>query len=227
MELKRMAAEAAADRVQDGMVLGLGTGSTVRYAIEAVGKRVAEGWDLVGVPTSRATARLAEELQIPLTTLDTHPSLDLTIDGADEVDPRLNLIKGLGGALLREKIVAAASEAFLVVVDEGKLVEGLGERAPLPVEILPFGARRTQGRLEALGCEPTLRRDDGTPFRTDNGNYVIHCRFDGIADPVELARRLKELPGVIEHGLFLGMAETVFVGTAEGVREMGRPSPDG
>ncbi|MEE9163685.1 MAG: ribose-5-phosphate isomerase RpiA, partial [Thermoplasmata archaeon] len=155
MEWKRRAAEAAVDRVKDGMVLGLGTGSTVRYAIERLGRRVAEGWELAGVPTSRATAELARELQIPLTTLDEHPSLDLTIDGADEVDPRLDLIKGLGGALLREKIVAAASEAFLIVVDEGKVVEGLGERAPLPVEVLPFGARRTRSRLEALGCEPT------------------------------------------------------------------------
>ncbi len=223
MEWKRRAAEAAVDRVEDGMVLGLGTGSTVRYAIERLGRRVAEGWELAGVPTSRATAELARELQIPLTTLDEHPSLDLTIDGADEVDPRLDLIKGLGGALLREKIVAAASEAFLVVVDEGKAVEGLGERAPLPVEVLPFGARRTRSRLEALGCEPTLRRAGEAPFRTDNGNYMIHCRFEGIADPRELAGRLKEIPGVIEHGLFLEMADAVFVGTAAGVKEMGRP----
>ncbi len=223
MEWKRRAAEAAVDRVEDGMVLGLGTGSTVRYAIERLGRRVAEGWELAGVPTSRATAELARELQIPLTTLDEHPSLDLTIDGADEVDPRLDLIKGLGGALLREKIVAAASEALLVVVDEGKVVEGLGERAPLPVEVLPFGARRTRSRLEALGCEPTLRRAGEAPFRTDNGNYMIHCRFEGIADPRELAGRLKEIPGVIEHGLFLEMADAVFVGTAAGVKEMGRP----
>ncbi len=223
MESKRRAAEAAVDRVKDGMVLGLGTGSTVRYAIERLGRRVAEGWELAGVPTSRATAELARELQIPLTTLDEHPSLDLTIDGADEVDPRLNLIKGLGGALLREKIVAAASEAFLVVVDEGKMVGGLGERAPLPVEVLPFGARRTRSWLETLGCEPTLHRTGEAPFRTDNGNYVIHCRFDGIADPLELAGRLKEIPGVIEHGLFLEMADAVFVGTAAGVKEMGRP----
>ena len=223
MEWKRRAAEAAVDRVKDGMVLGLGTGSTVRYAIERLGRRVAEGWELAGVPTSRATAELARELQIPLTTLDEHPSLDLTIDGADEVDPRLDLIKGLGGALLREKIVAAASDAFLVVVDEGKAVEGLGERAPLPVEVLPFGARRTRSRLEALGCEPTLRRAGEAPFRTDNGNYMIHCRFEGIADPRELAGRLKEIPGVIEHGLFLEMADAVFVGTAAGVKEMGRP----
>ncbi len=222
MEWKRTAAEAAVDRVKDGMVLGLGTGSTVRYAIERLGRRVAEGWELAGVPTSRATAKLARELQIPLTTLDEHPSLDLTIDGADEVDPHLDLIKGLGGALLREKIVAAASEAFLVVVDEGKVVEGLGERAPLPVEVLPFGAGRTRNRLEALGCEPTLRRAGEAPFRTENGNYVIHCRFDGIADPRKLAARLKEIPGVIEHGLFLEMADAVFVGTATGVKEMGK-----
>ena len=223
MELKRRAAEAAVDRVKDGMVLGLGTGSTVRYAIEGLGRRMAEGWDLAGVPTSRATAELAQELQIPLTTLDEHPRLDLTIDGADEVNPRLNLIKGLGGALLREKIVAAASETFLVVVDEGKLVEGLGARVPLPVEVLPFGARRTRSELESLGCEPTLRRSGEAPFRTDNGNYVIHCRFDEIADPRELAGRLKEIPGVLEHGLFLGMANVAFVGTEAGVKEIRRP----
>ncbi|MCJ2531938.1 MAG: ribose-5-phosphate isomerase RpiA [Candidatus Thermoplasmatota archaeon] len=227
MELKRKAALAAVDRVRDGMILGLGTGSTVRYAIERVGQRVAEGWNLVGVPTSRATAELAEALEIPLTTLDEHPNLDLTIDGADEVDPRMNLTKGLGGALLREKIVAAASKAFLVVVDESKVVEALGEKAPLPVEVLPFGVRRTQASLEALGCEPTLRRDGEAPFRTDNGNYVIHCRFDPIEDPMGLARRVKEIPGVIEHGLFLEMAETVFVGTTAGVTEMRRPSPAG
>lgn len=227
MELKRKAAMAAADRVRDGMILGLGTGSTVRYAIERVGQRVAEGWNLVGVPTSRATADLAEALKIPLTTLDEHPNLDLTIDGADEVDPRLNLTKGLGGALLREKIVAAAAEAFLVVVDESKVVAMLGEKAPLPVEVLPFGVRRTQGSLEALGCEPTLRRDGETPFRTDNGNYVIDCRFSPIEDPMGLAHRVKEIPGVIEHGLFLEMTETVFVGTIAGVTEMQRPSPAG
>ncbi|MFQ6012841.1 MAG: ribose-5-phosphate isomerase RpiA [Thermoplasmata archaeon] len=223
MEPKRIAAEAAADRVRDGMVLGLGTGSTVRYALERLGQRVAEGWDLAGVPTSQATARVAEALRIPLTTLDEHPNLDLAIDGADEVDPTLNLTKGLGGALLREKIVAAASRAFLVVVDESKLVEVLGEKAPLPVEVLPFGARRTQGRLQELGCRPSLRLDGDAPFRTDNGNYVVHCRFDRIPEPRDLARRLKEIPGVIEHGLFLGMAEAVFVGGAGGVTEMRRP----
>lgn len=227
MDLKRTAAVAASDRVTDGMVLGLGTGSTVRYAIERVGQRVAEGWNLVAVPTSRATAELAESLEIPLTTLEEHPDLDLTIDGADEVDPRLNLTKGLGGALLREKIVAVASEAFLVVVDESKVVEALGEKAPLPVEVLPFGFRRTQASLEALGCQPSLHREGEAPFRTDNGNYVIHCRFDPIEDPVGLASRVKAIPGVIEHGLFVGMADAVFVGTMAGVKEMKRPGPAG
>ncbi|MDX1534080.1 MAG: ribose-5-phosphate isomerase RpiA [Thermoplasmata archaeon] len=227
MELKRQAAEAAADRIQDGMVLGLGTGSTVRYAIEVVGRRVAEGWDLAGVPTSRATEDLAASLQIPLTTLEEHPRLDLTLDGADEVDPQLNLIKGLGGALLREKIVAAASQAFLVVADDSKLVERLGQKAPLPVEVLPFGLRRTEGTLEALGCKAELRKDGAFPFLTDNGNYVLHCAFGTIEDPETLARSLSAIPGVMEHGLFLGMADAAFVASASGVTEMRRPSPVG
>jgi ribose 5-phosphate isomerase A len=225
MELKRKAAEAAADRVTDGMALGLGTGSTVQYAIVRLGQRMAEGWDLVGVPTSQATADLAKDFGIPLTTLDEHPNLDLAIDGADEVDPSLNLTKGLGGALLREKIVAAASEAFLVVVDESKVVGILGEKVPLPVEVLPFGAQRTQERLRDLGCQPSLWLEGGDPYRTDNGNYVMLCRFDGIPDPQGLARRLQEIPGVIEHGLFLDMAETVFVGRPGEVTEMRRPAP--
>jgi ribose 5-phosphate isomerase A len=224
MELKRKAAEAAADRVTDGMALGLGTGSTVQYALVRLGQRMAEGWDLVGVPTSRATADLAKDIGIPLTTLDEHPNLDLAIDGADEVDPSLNLTKGLGGALLREKIVAAASEAFLVVVDESKVVGNLGEKVPLPVEVLPFGARRTQERLRDLGCQPSLWLEGGDPYRTDNENYVMLCRFDGIPDPQGLARRLQEIPGVIEHGLFLDMAETVFVGRPGEVTEMRRPA---
>ncbi|MFQ5908220.1 MAG: ribose-5-phosphate isomerase RpiA [Thermoplasmata archaeon] len=225
MERKRKAAEAATDRVTDGMAVGLGTGSTVRYAIDRLGRRVAEGWDLVGVPTSLATAALAKNLGIPLTTLDEHPNLDLAIDGADEVDPSLNLTKGLGGALLREKIVAAASKAFLVVVDESKIVGILGEKAPLPVEVLPFGARRTQDALRDLGCQPTLWLEGGDPFRTDNGNYVTLCRFTGIPDPAGLARQLQAIPGVIEHGLFLDMAETVFVGRKGEVTEMRRPAP--
>ncbi|MFQ5987117.1 MAG: ribose 5-phosphate isomerase A, partial [Thermoplasmata archaeon] len=181
-----------------------------------------EGWDLAGVPTSRATADLAERLRIPLTTLDEHPELDLAFDGADEVDPRLNLIKGLGGALLREKIVAAASKVFLIVVDESKIVDVLGEQVPLPVEVLPFGAGRTQERLRELGCKPSLRLAGDTPYRTDNGNYVIHCRFAGISEPWEIARAIKEIPGVIEHGLFLEMVEAAFVGRAGEVTEMRR-----
>lgn len=229
MELKRKAGEAAAEEVEDGMVLGLGTGSTVRYAIEALGRRVAEGWDLQGVPTSRATEELAASLEIPLTTLDEHPDLDLTLDGADEADPRLDLIKGLGGALLREKIVASASRTFLVVVDESKLVDRLGAKAPLPLEVLPFGLQRTRARVEALGCQAVLRVDDDRPFQTDNGNRILHCRFPSLDPPEEIGRSLKEIPGVLEHGLFLGMAETVYVGRPEGVTTMRRrpPSPPG
>lgn len=225
MEAKRRAAEAAVALVEDGMVLGLGTGSTVRYALEAVSRLVAEGWDLLGIPTSEATEALARSLGIPLTTLDDHPEVDLTVDGADEVDPGLDLIKGLGGALFREKVVAVASATLTVAVDDTKLVDFLGQRAPLPVEVLPFGLRRTRERVEALGCEATLRTEDGRPFVTDNGNHLLHCRFRRIDAPVELGRRLKDIPGVLEHGLFLGLAQVAFVGSAGGVREMRRPRP--
>jgi ribose 5-phosphate isomerase A len=223
VNLKKIAAEAAVHRVKDGMVVGLGTGSTVRYSIEKIGRLVDEGLDILGVPTSEATADLARSLGISLTTLVEHPEVDLTIDGADEVDPNLDLIKGMGGALFREKLVALASSEMIVVVDESKLVDSLGQKTPIPVEVLPFGWTATRDRLQALGCDPSLRRTDSGPFVTDNGNYILDCRFPRIDDPADLARRLKEITGVLEHGLFLGMADLVLVGHPEGVREMRRP----
>ncbi len=223
MNPKEMAAEAAVAQVHDGMVLGLGTGSTTRYAVQAVARLVGEGQDLRGVPTSRATADLAASLGIPLTTLEEHPHLDLTIDGADEVDPRLRLIKGLGGALTREKLVALASDRVFIIVDESKRVDVLGARTPVPVEVLPFGWQGTRRRLEALGCTPSLRQGEEAPFVTDNGNYILDARCPPMPAPEELAARIKALPGVVEHGLFLGVADRVFVGRPGGVEVLRRP----
>ncbi len=219
---KRLAAERAVEFVEDGMVLGLGTGSTARHVLEVLAERRRAGAlrRIVGVPTSRATRQAALELGIPLASLDDEPRLDLALDGADEVNPELNLIKGLGGALLWEKIVATASDRLVIVVDEGKLVERLGERAPLPVEVVPFGWTTHLAYLDLLGAQPTLRRArDGAPFTTDGGHYLLDCRFeDGIIEPDRIEREIRQRVGVVETGLFLGMADTVVVGGAGGVR---------
>jgi ribose 5-phosphate isomerase A len=225
-EFKRLAAERAVDFVQSGMVLGLGTGSTNRHVVDIIGERMQSGvlQRIVGVPTSERTAAQARALGIPLTTLIKHPVLDLVIDGADEVDPAFNLIKGLGGALLREKIVEIAAQRFVVVVDESKLVQRLGSRGALPVEVTQFAWEVHARWLESLGCRAELRREaDGTPYVTDNSNYIIHCTFPaGIPDPFSLARQLIERPGVLEHGLFLGMATDVVVAGKDGVRVLHR-----
>ena len=219
--LKKAAAEKAVEQVKSGMVLGLGTGSTARYAVEKIGQLWQAGHlkDIVGVPTSEGTATLARQYGLPLATLDEQPTLDLVIDGADEVDPELNLIKGLGGALLREKMVVMAAERFVVVVDESKLVEKLGTHAPLPVEVVQFGWK-TQGRwLEQLGCQPARRGGDEEPYVTDNCNYIIDCTFPyGIDDPAALSAVLRARIGLVEHGLFLRMASQVIVARAEGVQ---------
>ncbi|MCW2240200.1 ribose-5-phosphate isomerase RpiA [Azospirillum canadense] len=219
--LKRAAAEAAVALVEDGMVVGLGTGSTAAFALEALAARVAQGLRIAGVPTSEATAALARRFGVPMTDFATHRRLDLAIDGADEVERgTLNLIKGLGGALLYEKIVAAASARFVVIADETKLVDRLGERAPLPVEIVPFGLEATLGRLADAGLAPTLRRAGGSgkPFRTDGGHVIADCQIGPIADPVALDRQLRAMVGVVDSGLFIGMAAETFIGTAQGVR---------
>ncbi|HEU0015919.1 MAG TPA: ribose-5-phosphate isomerase RpiA [Longimicrobium sp.] len=223
--LKRAAAERAAEWIRDGMTLGLGTGSTVRHLLDVIAERRAAGdWgSIAGIPTSVDTERRATALGIPLTTLEQRPRVDLTIDGADEVDPALRLIKGLGGALLREKIVAAASAALVIVADESKVVERLGTKAPLPVEVDPFGAAIQPAFLRSLGADPVLRVRDGQPVVTDGGNRVYDCRFAaGIADPEALEARLALRPGVLESGLFLGMATAAVIAGADGVRVMER-----
>jgi len=229
--LKRVAAEKAASWIRDGMVLGLGTGSTVRYLLEHIGARREAGeWQgIVGVPTSEDTTRRARALGIPLGTLAEHPDIDLTIDGADEVDAELQLIKGLGGALLREKIVAAASRAVVIVADESKVVARLGTRAPLPVEVDPFGAAVQPAFLRSLGCRPELRRGrDGAPYVTDGGNWIYDCYFDnGIADAAALDRALNDRAGVVEHGLFLGLATAAVVAGTDGVRVLERAGAAG
>ena len=224
---KRRAGEKALDFVEPGMKLGLGTGSTANHFVRALGAKVAEGLDVVGVPTSEATAELARSLGIPLTTLDEMPVLDVTVDGADELDAALRLIKGGGGALLREKIVASSSDRMVVIADNGKEVATLGQ-FPLPIEVIRFGAEATRGKIAAaaneVGCagEIVLRRSgDGEPFLTDSGNFIYDCAFGAIPDPDSLATVLSAIPGVVEHGLFIGLATVAILGTDEGTRTIG------
>ncbi len=221
--LKLQAAEAAVAEVQDGMLLGLGTGSTASIAVELLGAKVKQGLRIIGVPTSERTASQARELGIPLSDLATHPELDLTIDGADEVHTgTLDLIKGLGGALLREKIVAAASRRMVVVVDEGKLVTALGRSARLPVEVVEFGWQATQRHLKRAGADARLRIGaQGGPFRTDGGNLILDCLLP-LDDPAAINARLCAIPGVVETGLFVGMAAKVIAGTAAGPKILER-----
>jgi ribose 5-phosphate isomerase A len=216
---KRAAAEAAAAQIRDGMIVGLGSGSTALMALEALAKRVRQGLRVTGVPTSERIATRARELNIALTTLNDHPHLDLDVDGADEVErDSLNLIKGKGGALLREKIVAAASYRFIVIVDQSKLVDRLGEKTAIPVEVARFGWKATAGKVEALGGRPALRLNaDGSEFLSDGGNFILDCSFGPIADSQALARELDSIVGVMEHGLFLGMASVAIIGEADGV----------
>ena len=221
--MKQLACQRAAQEVQDGMVLGLGTGSTVYYFLHELGRMVREGVRLTGIPTSVQTAQLATQLAIPLTTLDDQPHLDLAVDGADEVDAHLNLIKGAGGALLREKIIAANAARFLIVVDEGKMVTQLGERYSVPVEVVPFGHTPAMRALEGLGARVTLRRGtDGQPWLSDNGNYILDCHFGPIPDSMALQKALLAIPAVVDSGLFLNMTDTVIVGHAKGVRLLHR-----
>ena len=214
-----MAAESAVTQVASGMIVGLGTGSTGEFVLLALARRIREGLRITGVPTSEQTAARARELGIPLTEL--HAPIDMDIDGADEVQPeKLYLIKGRGGALLREKIVAQASARFLVVVDQTKVVDVLGA-ARVPVEVVPFGWQATGRRLQELGAKPE-RRD----FVTDNGNYILDCSFEPIRAPESLAEALDHVPGVVEHGLFIGLATEVHVGTASGVQVLtGKAAP--
>jgi len=225
-ELKRVAAEKALELVKDGMLIGLGSGSTSRYFTEGLGRLVSEGMKVRGVPTSRGTAELAAQVGIPIVTELVGP-IDLAVDGADEVDPALNLIKGRGGALFREKLVAAAAKRFVVVVDESKLVKRLGVGV-LPVEVLPFLWRSTAERLTAMGVSLVVRGGEETPYITDNGNLILDVSGEGeINHPAELALELKKIVGVVEHGLFVDMTDTVIVAGPEGPKAMGRPSGGG
>ncbi len=224
---KKAAAEAAAKLVDNGMVVGLGTGSTTAFLVCALGRRVAkENLRIVGIPTSERTAEHARTLNIPLTTFAEHRHIDLTIDGADEIEPRtLGLIKGHGGALLREKIVAAASSRMIVIGDETKIVERLGVRESVPVEVVSFGWQVTLRRLEKLGASAILRSgSDKKTFVTDGGNYIIDCKFDGITNAKELAHHLDHIVGAIENGLFLGLASQAIVGGRDGVKILQRAS---
>lgn len=220
--LKRAAAEAAVELVQDGMVVGLGTGSTAAFAVDALARRHRQGLRFIGIPTSERTAARARDAGLPLTSFAAHRQIDLTIDGADEVERgTLNLIKGLGGALLREKIVAAASRHLAIIVDGIKLVDRLGTRAPVPVEVIAFGLEPTQAALEALGASVRLRLSPaGEPFVTDSGNRILDCSFGPIADPARLEERIRRVVGVVECGLFISRADPVFVADASGVHRL-------
>jgi ribose 5-phosphate isomerase A len=220
--LKRAAAEAAAQLVEQDMIVGLGTGSTAAFAIEALAGRCREGLRFVGIPTSQRTAAQATAAGIPLTSFGEHLQIDLTIDGADEVERgTLNLIKGLGGALLHEKIVAAASHRLVIVVDGTKLVDRLGTRAPVPVEVVGFGLEATKAALEVLGASARLRLSPtGQPFVTDSGNRIIDCDFGSIGDPARLEDRIRRVIGVVENGLFISRAHPVFVADAAGVHRL-------
>jgi ribose 5-phosphate isomerase A len=221
--LKRLAAAAAIAEVEDGMVLGLGSGSTAAFAVEALAARVAQGLEVVAIPTSERTAAQARRLGIRLGSFAEHRRIDMTIDGADEVEiGTLNLIKGRGGALLREKIVASASDRMVVIVDEGKRVDRLGRLAPVPVEIVAFGWQVTLDRLADLGASPTLRVVGDEPFRTDSGNHIADCAFGEIGDAADLERRLAAITGVVESGLFVGLAARVIVGTRSGMQVLER-----
>ncbi len=233
---KKEAAKAAAQLVQNGMIVGLGTGTTAAFLVSELGRRVAEeGLSFTGIPTSERTAEQARSLGIPLATLADVEEIDVTIDGADEVQlGTLALIKGHGGALLREKIVAAASKRMAVIVDETKLVKRLGGTLAVPVEVVPFGWEATARKLRAIGAGTELRPGpDDKPYVTDGGHYILDCEFGPIADPKKIARELDETVGVVEHGLFLGLAKQVFVGGPGGVKILklaanrGKPSAKG
>jgi len=222
-EFKQAAAESAIARVMDGMIVGLGTGSTAVFAVSALGKRVQQGLRVVGIPTSEKTAEQARGLGIPLSTLAEHSQIDLTIDGADEVElGTLNLIKGHGGALLREKIVASASARVIIIVDETKLVERLGVQCAVPAEVVPFGWQATAKKLAQLGTNPSLRNraPGGEPFITDGGHYILDCAFGAIPSPADLDRQLDSVVGLVEHGLFIGMTSQVIVGGKNGINTL-------
>ncbi len=220
-ESKREAARRSMRYIENGMRVGLGTGTTAKHVLELLGERVREGLQIVGLPTSSTTAALARELGIPLTTFAETPELDVAIDGADEVGPDLALIKGGGGALLYEKIVASAARTFIVVVGEGKVVPALGT-FPLPIEAIPLAGPLVEHRLRALGASPVLRMKGAEPYLTDEKNLIFDCHYGTITDPEKVAAQLRAIVGVVEHGLFLGMASRVIVADGQGISEIER-----
>ncbi len=217
---KQQAGTAAARLIEGGMVIGLGTGSTANYLIYALGQRILSGLRIVGaVSSSNATQELASNLNIPITDLDAHPELDIYIDGADEIDPQLRLLKGAGGALLREKIVASSARRFVVIADITKKVTQLGHQFPIPVEVVPFAVTPVSKHISRLGANVQVRQLAGQPFVTDNQNFIVDCTFPGgIANPEELNARLHSIVGVVETGLFLHMAQQAFIGGPDGVQ---------
>lgn len=223
-ELKKLAAEAAVDRLESGMVVGLGTGSTTRFALERVSELIREGRlkKIVGIPSSLRTERQARELGIPLTGFESHPNIDVTIDGADEVDPDLNLIKGGGGALLREKVLAQASRCNIIIVDESKLSDRLGTRWALPVEVVPFARAVEERFLKSIGATVALRTQNAQAVATDQGNLLLDARFGPMGDPGRLAQQLSGRAGIVEHGLFVGLAHELFVAGTDGIRHLKR-----
>lgn len=222
--LKKAAAQTAVALINNGMIVGLGTGSTASFAVSIIAQRVSDGLNIIGIPTSEKIEQLARSLGIPISTLAEHDHIDIAIDGADEVEiGTLNLIKGRGGALLREKIVATAADNLVIVVDDSKLVDCLGIRNPVPLEVVPFGWRATAKRLRSLGARLTLRLGpDGQPFISDGGHYILDCAFGAIEYPVHLQQQLDRTVGVVESGLFLGLTSQVIVGSRKGVSVLHR-----
>lgn len=222
-ELKKLAGEKAVKHINDGMIIGLGTGSTIEYTLKKLGELVSEGLDIKGVPTSIHTKRIAKQEQIPLTDLEDYPELDITIDGADEVDSFLNLIKGGGGALTREKIIAFNSKKVIIVVDDSKIVKALGIDFPLPVEVIKYAWTSTKKRLEEFDCTVELRKImQDEPYITDNGNYILDCEFERIEDPEQLEIDINCIPGVVENGLFIGLVDQVIVGGKQGISTLNK-----
>jgi len=225
-EAKKRAAQEAVKHVKNGHIIGLGSGSTAAYAIQEIGKLVAQKkWRILGVPTSHQAFLLAVDCGVQITTLDEHPRIDLTIDGADQIDRELNLIKGMGGALAREKIVASASKQNVTVADETKLAKRLGSNHPVPVEVLPFAVGIVVPKMRQVGGNPILRTWIGKvgPVVTDNGNFILDVWMKKISDLRELELRLKSIPGVVETGLFIDVADVVYVGTRNGIKRLVRP----
>jgi ribose 5-phosphate isomerase A len=223
LDLKQVAGERAVEYVKDGMIVGLGTGRTVYFTIKRLGMMVAEGLDIIGIPTSIQTEKIASESGIELSNLEEHPEIDVTIDGADEVDPNLDLIKGMGGALFREKIVASASKMEVIVVDPSKMVDILGTKSPLPVEVSPYGWKTCLERLKKFHCEAKLRMKQDAVYRSDNYNYIIDCTFERIEDPRTLESEINNIPGVLENGLFLGITDIAIMGTEDGGKLFSKP----